>query len=337
MRKNGVEFWKRQTMATTKCTFETIILFKRIPYWLYWPVIGIISFIPGEILIRTFEDNHFFWTQVLFSGAVGILPVLNIWLFHSFTKTMRGVSVLLWAGDAEFEKWLKIREARIFTLRSFEAKFVTGFVVVAGLIPVIILGLPFKSEIINIIGLIFFLLLLVICGHDLYISIDLIVTLEEIVWRPAQVPFFMLPHPAIYRLQKYYLTAAILYVLFYIGLVIAVWQGPYGFNYILIVWLTALAVYPLLMFFCSFFQVRTLLRNIKQSHLETVNYEVQQALEKVMNGHSLEETERLEKVMSIQNKIQNMEKGSITTETVITFLATLAIAIVQIVISVHYA
>ena len=73
-----------------------------------------------------------------------------------------------------------------------------------------------------------------------------------------------------------------------------------------------------------------------QSHLETINYEVQQALEKVMNGHSLEETERLEKVMSIQNKIQNMEKGSITTGTVITFLTTLAIAIVQIVISVHY-
>ena len=63
---------------------------------------------------------------------------------------------------------------------------------------------------------------------------------------------------------------------------------------------------------------------------------MQQALEKVMNGHSLEETERLEKVMSIQNKIQNMEKGSITTGTIITFLTTLAIAIVQIVISVHY-
>jgi hypothetical protein len=69
---------------------------------------------------------------------------------------MQGLSVLLWTGDAEFEKWLKIRETRIFTLRSFEAKFVTGFVVVAGLIPIIILGLPFKSEIINIIGLIFF-------------------------------------------------------------------------------------------------------------------------------------------------------------------------------------
>lgn len=244
--------------------------------------------------------------------------------------------MLLWTDDAEFEGWLKIREKRIFTLRSSLAKLVTGVIVVAGLITVITLELPFKSEITNIIGLIFFFFLLVICGHDLYISIDLIVTLKEIVWRPARVPFFMLPHPAIYRLQKYYLTAAILYVLFYIGLVFAVWQGPYGFNYIMIVWLTALAFYPLLMFFCSLIQVRNLLRNIKQSHLETINYEVQQALEKVMNGHSLEETERLEKVMSIQNKIQNMEKGSITTGTVITFLTTFAIAIVQIVISVHY-
>ncbi|TFH39446.1 MAG: hypothetical protein E4G94_10970 [ANME-2 cluster archaeon] len=41
-------------LQPAKPTFETIMLFKKIPYWLYWPAIGFLFFVFGELLIWAF-------------------------------------------------------------------------------------------------------------------------------------------------------------------------------------------------------------------------------------------------------------------------------------------
>ena len=322
-------------MQSVKPTFETIILFKKIPYWLYWPAIGFLSFIFGEIMIWAFADYNFIWTLLLFSGAIGTLPFVNIWFFYSFKKIMLKLTIFLWDNNVEFNIWLKNKETLIFTLSSWKAKFVTGFILVAGLITVILLGLPLKSGICNIMGLIFFAIVLIFCGNTLYISIGLLSTLREIVKRPNRIPFFMLQHPAISRLQNYYLIQTVLIVFYYLGLVIAVWQGPYGLNYAMLIWMTGLASYPLVMFFWSFLQIHYLMQNIKQTHLETINSEVQFALKKV-SSHNFKDINHLEKIMNVQDKIHAMPEWPISIGGILTFLITLATAIIQIVISVYF-
>ncbi|KCZ73614.1 hypothetical protein ANME2D_00685 [Candidatus Methanoperedens nitroreducens] len=321
---------------SAKPTFEAIILFKRIPYWIYWPAIGFLSFVLGELLTRFFAENYFLWSRLLFNVAFGTLPIINIWFFHSFRKTMQEISIFFWQDDAEFQRWLKNKEIHIFTLRSWMAKCVTGFIFVAGLITIILLGLPFKSELFNLIGLICFSIFLMFCGNTLYISIGLLSTLREIVNRPTIIPFFMPHHRVISKLQNYYLIQTLFIVLYYIGLVIAVWRGPYGLNSAMLIWLTGLASYPLVMFSWSFLQIHFLMQNIKQSYLETINSEVQYAFKNVFNGHDFQELEHLEKIMNIQNKIHTLAEWPVSVGGALTFLTSLATAIIQIIVSTYF-
>ncbi len=242
---------------------------------------------------------------------------------------MKTLSPLLWDDHIEFEKWLEIQEIHIFTLHSWPAKIVTGFITSAALITIITLGLPLKSGIHLVVAYTFFFFLSMFCGQCLFISIGLLLKLKEIVDRPIKVPFFLLPHPGISRLQNFYSATTLIIVSFYTGFVIAVWLGPYGFNLAMLVWLTALSGYPLAMFSWSFFQIHFLLQNVKQSHLKIANNEVQQALKNVLTDHSLKETDRLEKMMSIQNKVKAMKEWPIAVEGALTFLTALVVAIVQ--------
>jgi hypothetical protein len=318
-----------------KPTFEAIILFKRIPYWLYWPVVGIISFVLGELLIWAYAEKNLFYTLLILSISLGTLPLINMWFFNSFKRLMHELSEFFWDNNEEFEKWYKIKEKYIFTLNSLEAKFTIGFIFIIGLVTVILLGLPFKSEICNITGVNAFALLLIFCGNTLWISIGLLLTLEEIVKRPIKIPFFMIRHHVVSKLKNYYLTQTLFLVLYYIGLVIAVWQGPYGFNYAMLGWLTGVAFYPLVLFLWSFFKIHFLMNNIKQSYLEIINSEVQHALNNVLSNHNLKDTEHLEKIMSIQDKIHTLAEWPISFSSSLTFLMTLITAITQILVSAY--
>lgn len=319
---------------TIRCTYEQVILLKRIPYWIYWSAIGILGFTMWEIVIRAFGDKHFLWTQLLFGGGIALLPMTYVWMSHNFQNIMRILSPLLWSDNAEFEGWLEVRATRVFTLNSWQARLVTGFIVISALITVILSRLPFNSSVLNFLALIGFTPLLVVCGQGAYILTHLLVTLREIVRRPPKVPFFMLSHSAISGLQNYYSATAVVVTLAYICLVIAVWQGPYGLSLEMQIWLTVLAFYPLSMFFWSFFQVHILMRNIKQSHIEIINQEVQLTLEKVLSRNENEDVERLDKVMDIQNRIQTTKEWPVDLQGTLTFLIALTTAIVQVMISI---
>jgi hypothetical protein len=106
----------------------------------------------------------------------------------------------------------------------------------------------------------------------------------------------MIQHPVVHKLHNYYLTQTFFLVFYYVFLVIAIWQGPYGFNKPMLVWLACVAFYPFAVFPWSFFQIHILMRNIKQSHLEIINSKVQGELTKVLNGQNLKGVGNLEKL-----------------------------------------
>lgn len=320
-----------------KLSFEKMIFFKGIPYWLYWPAVGVLIFILGGLLTWVVAEKSFFCNRVFFSGAFGTLPCVNIWLFHSFKKTMQELSPFFFDNNTDFERWYKCKEKYIFTLNSWQAKFIIGCVLITGLITIILSGIPFNSSICKIVGLILFTIFLILCGNTFYISISLLSILGEIVKIPAKIPFFMIQHPVIYELQNFYLIQALVIFFYYICLVIAIWQGPYGFNNTMLIWSTGLAIYQFAMFSWIFYQLHYILKKIKYSHITIINSELQSALEKIkQKDYTFKDIEKLEKIMDVQNKIHTLGEWPRSYSGVLTFFTTLATAVTQILLSTYF-
>lgn len=318
----------------SKTTFERIILVPRIPYWLCWLLVGSVGFVVGELFIRTYEEPSYLWSRILFSLAFALIPIFNVRLAHLFGPTLRSLALLIWKDRTQAEHWIAQRQRRIFTLESWQAKVVSAAITGAGLTTVITMGLPFGSNVVDTLFLITFLILLWFCGQTLYISLDLLVTLTYLVTQPVRTPFFLRQHPAIADLQRFYSIEALGITCFYVGLVIAIWQGPYGLHPLMLLWLTLLALYPASLLCWSFLQIHQLLRSIKRSHFQVINAEVQLNQMQAMRTHHLEDLERLEKSLTIQNMIESMREWPVNLSAVATFVITLAAAIAQIVLAV---
>ena len=75
------------------------------------------------------------------------------------------------------------------------------------------------------------------------------------------------------------------------------------------------------------------MQNIKNLNIEIINREVQRTLDYVLKNQKTDDVERLEKIMGIQNKVQTMKEWPIEFQGILTFIATLATVLVQIIIS----
>lgn len=197
------------------------------------------------------------------------------------------------------------------------------------------LGFPFQTLTANILAVLGFIPLLIICGQGAYLLLDLLLVLRELVNLPPKVSFYLQSHPAIARLQNSFSSASLIVMLAYICLVLSIWQGPYGFSLEMQIWLTVLAFYPISMFFWSFFHVHILMLNVKNSHIKIVNKEVQETLERVLKNKKNDDVDRLEKLMGIQNKVQAMKEYPVEFQGTLTFIATFATVLIQIIISVR--
>ncbi len=294
--------------SIVQSTYESIVFPKKIPYWLFWPLVALIWFILGETLSRGIGNSLFFWDRLIFTIGVATVPTVHIWLFYSFEKIMNELFGSIWERNRKFDIWLENSKRRIFTLHSGPAKIITGFIVVIGIATVFFLGMPFADPVFNTLGLLTLILFLCICGQALYIAIALLLHLREIVNIPTKVPFYLMPTNSISKLQNYYLVLGFSILAFYFGLVLAIWQGPYGLHPMLVIWLFGLIFYPLGILINSTFQIHNLMRNIKTAQIKTINDEIQRALRNLRGRSSARAAALLEKLMSIQEKVQQMKE-----------------------------
>jgi hypothetical protein len=312
--------------------FDVMTLFLKSRYWFYWIIVGLLCFAFSEIMARSFgmAEEYFLWDRILAVFAIATIPTFNIWARSNFIRAMAALSNLLRPGDEPFEQWLERQEARAFTLKSWYARFFIGTMTTLGLFTVLTLGLPFKSWVLNAIAVVGFGWFLTMCAQTVYTSFYLLITLGQFVRGPLHAPFYMMFHPAISILQNYFMTSAFTISILYAGLVAGVWQGPYGFNAVLVLWLSAVAFYPISLFSISLFQVHILLQRGKQKDIEAIGEKIQTAFQSLKSAQSLEDIERLEKLMTLQEKVNNMREWSFDVVTAITLIAALTATLVQI-------
>lgn len=120
-----------------KSTYEKIAVLTRIPYTLFWVGIGSIDFLLGKLLIWVYAEKSLSYDLLIMCASLATLPLINIWFFNSFKRLMKELSPFFWENKEEFDIWYKNKEKYIFTLNSWQAKFVTGFILIAGLATVL--------------------------------------------------------------------------------------------------------------------------------------------------------------------------------------------------------
>jgi hypothetical protein len=324
----------KMTSSLLPSTYEKIIPFKKIPYWLMYLLLGGLFFVFSGLALTHYGENLFLAIRVFITFAIGVIPSLLIQFSKVFITRMKELSALLWTDKSEFETWLERKNAQIFTLKTKQSKITSYGILIAVILTILFLGLPLKNQTLGIIALIGFTPTVFILGQSAYVCAELFFTLAELAKRPVQVPFFKLPHPTINGLYSDYSLLAILLTVGYALLFWAAWDSPYGLSVAILVWLIILAIYPVAMFFWSIVQVHILMQRIKQSHLEIINQQIQYELQKITDSQEASAYDQLTKAIDIQNKVQNLPEWPISLSGTITFFITTATAVIQITLSV---
>ena len=262
------------------------------PHWAFWIIVAIVSFVSGEVLLSLFGERRFLTTRLLFAIGYATYPTVVTWAHSAFASAMQGMSSVLWRENCEFISWLGATQQRVFTLRSSAAKAVVFAVTAAAIITTVIVGLPFRSALLNSLSLMMLTPFLMICSQISYLLADLLLTLRHVVRRDADVQFYQVPHPAITNLQGYFASLAVLVTIAYGLLVLAAWNGPYGLSPVMLVWLSVLAFFPFSMFTWSSYQIHILMHQVREKNLAIADTLVQTALldaQSNPNAGSLEE------------------------------------------------
>ena len=317
-------------------TYERIMPFKSIPYWLFWLGIGVLAFISTEIMVRVYEEDeilNFPALRIIMAIIWAGFPITLTWLSHRFYETLQFASDAFWNDPVEAAEWLQKRHKRIFTFQSGYSKLIAFFIGVSVTLSYSLGGIPIENLVPKIYFLITGTLVAFMGGQTAYIVIDLLVTLTELTRRNVQIPFFRLPHPRITRLQNYYAISALIMTAGYILLIIAGWQSPYGLsNPGVITWLSLLAFFPLALFIWSSTLIHTLVTRVKESFLELVNKQVQTLFQKTEEIPDIKTYDQLEKAMNLQVKIQSLPEWPFSFASIFTFLITLSTAVIQVII-----
>lgn len=254
---------KTKEIKPFQCTYEKIALFKRVPYWLYWGILGLLILLIYQLLIYFLSETDYFVSRLLSTFVFVGLPIGFIWTSRSFRELMEEFSPIAWTDKAEFEKWLNVRLKHNFTLSSRESRGLVIIIFVMAITTSIVSNrVLFQSDSLNAITFLLFILSAIIGGQVIFMVIALLATLTEIVKLPVEVPFFMLPHPAIGKLQGFYSTTAFIMTIAYVFTAVIFWQGPLGISTLAMFWLIILSFVPLSIFFWSSFQIHKLIQKL---------------------------------------------------------------------------
>ena len=315
--------------------------FGPLPYWVVFPIIGVIVFGFGEGLVTFFRDNDFQIGQLIFALALGIVPMWLVFLRRTFDRVLVGdddkaLAPLLRPTFEDYGLpeqgigiWLGIWRRHAFFLATPRARGFVVLVEVAGIASYLYLGPPYKSPIIDALSLVGLAFLLGICGRAAFTMGQLLRLLAEIGDCDFRPPFFRLPHPATDALLGYYSSLALVTVVGYALLTEALIQGPYPHRWITLGWLSTLALYPIVVTVWSVIQIRALLRRAKQHHLDAANQLVTKALEVAQTRSSSDDLEALNKAMTAQATVQALSEWPFSVRSGLAFAAALIALVTQ--------
>lgn len=313
-------------------TWDRFYLVRALPIWLYWPLLGVLLFFIGDILILAFGESRLLVPQIAVAALAAHAALSNHYFFVGFQNAIRRAQPLFWKEKEECEDWLAIRLRATFTLDSWQSRATTGTVTLLGLASVWSIGLPFQSMWLNALGITGFLFVLMMCAQSMFVCYRLATALVELSGKEISPPFMLLPNPGVAALGGLYLGVALAVGVAYILTAVTVIMSPYGLGFVLACWLTLLAFYPISLVIFWATTVHRINRRIKFGFLQRANAQVARSFETVESAEAVEKNdlEVLEKLMGVQDAATRLQSWPLDLKSVITFVLASLMAALQV-------
>jgi len=178
--------------------------------------------------------------------------------------------------------------------------------------------------------------LLIFFGADFFTSFGLLLAIREIANLPVRIPFMMMRHPIVYKLQNLFFIQALFVIIYTFFLMLITWLSPYDFHFELEVWLFFLVIYSIIVSSFPMYQIHTLMKNIKKSHLNIINLELQCAQNDLLNNKNSTATERLKKINNIISNVEAQREWPLSLKSAIIFLMTMTPVCVIVIASIFF-
>ncbi len=319
---------KSKKFKYVKSTFEYLTI-KKIQYWIYWPIIGLASYIVSELLIFYFEENRFFITQLFVSLGVCSWPVGYIYFSRTFNNIMGDLYMIFWRNKKDAVKWYNYHTLRMFTLKTMYSKILFSIFFILLTFTLLYSGLPFTNIKINIISLFGFFLIAFIAANAIPIVCYNFIILQDLVKLKPIIPFFMFPHIGLIKLKKYIFSVISTITIVYFILIVAFKYSPYGLSYLYMPWATFLAIFPFGLFFWALFKFHEIITIAKYDQIELINSKIQIQLNGLLSDDE-KSVNNLLKYMEIQKKIISISEWPIDLKSIIPLIIALLPLLFQI-------
>jgi len=142
---------KSRKFKYVKSTFEYLII-KKIPYWIYWPIIGFIFYTVSELLIFYFKEKRYFICQLFLVLGIYSWPVAYIYFSKKFSSVIRNLYKIFWQNEEGAIEWYDYHAKRTFTLNTIYSKIIFLLVFILLIFTLLYLGLPFYNNKLKIIA-----------------------------------------------------------------------------------------------------------------------------------------------------------------------------------------
>ncbi|MBU4350328.1 hypothetical protein KJ830_01800 [bacterium] len=304
-----------------KSTFEYLTI-EKIPYWIYWPIIGVITYIIFELLIFYFKEKRFSISLLFMTLGIYYWPAAYIYLSRTFNTIMGDLCMIFWRNKEDAVKWYNYHAKRMFTLKTMYSKIL--LLIFFGLLTSTLLysGLPFTNNKMNIISLFGFFLITFIGANGIPIVFYNFIILQDIVKLESKIPFFMFQHSGLVKLKRYLFSVISITTIAYFSLIVAFRYSPYGLSFLYMSWVTFLAIFPFGLFFWTLFKFHEIISKSKHDQVKLINNKIQMQLKGLLNGDE-KSINNLIKCMDIQQRISSISEWPIDLKSIITLIIAL--------------
>lgn len=310
--------------------YERLVFPKKTNPFLFWFLVVAIIFILQELSLRLLEED--LYLPMRFLVAIGLYGLISggIVISHMFRKSVHKLKDIVSLSSEQYTTLMDKRAQDLFTYKSNGTKFMIVVLIIGGVVfSTLLIGFPFQKTLSNVaFGFSMFPILIVI-GHACYLVYGLLKFLSDIDLLPIHVPFYRNQHPSLIALSGFYSQSSIIVLLAYIWFAVTIWISPYGFAVPLLVLFAFVGFFPFAMFTWSTTQFHSLYQRIKQQHIDVINNQIQEMINKSQTALSKDDIEKLHGLMDIQKKVEETKGWLITPNDIMTFVITFAVPIIN--------
>ena len=319
------------------CIYERIILFKRVHYFVYYHLVGIIIFLLEELSLRALGETSLLPIRlIVIYGGFTVFPIAAIYLSRRLRFILNKIrSSIVPPSINNYELWVSKKIDDFFSFKYWPIRISVLLIGTAVLVTILSMQKPFPTILPNIIVYISILPIVYVGSHGYYFVIAILHFLSRLVRYPINVPFFRIQSVEIKYIQNFYFRTSLLILLIYFYIVFTAWQSPFGFSEPVLFWLSILGFCPLAMFLWSFFQIHVLMSRIKQIYLDVCTEKIQIAIKELDKKMTTSGVDKLLKLMEVQGKVEKLPEWPVNINSTVTFIITLTLPALNLVLDVY--